>query len=382
MPLQLQCLHLTPWMHGPFLYTGSLTGLNITGRWNINAMARQTGYVLNICSSGYGYTTGVNGYETGVCRFYQSGTGYGQKVLDKIFISPPLASGKLIDDFLYSGLINCASRGASSETGYFSLYGNVLVMGSGGNLKSTIATFEGERTFSSGFRPEKISQNYNDSSYTTQLGDRLVIELGVKSLNTTAGYKVFQTAVSSYDKSMTATPFPVDWNKALPSPSVPNPPDWNEVIKRYLPETPPMGRESSWDDSVLAIEYNGPINVMFPPDEPPQLYTEVYSDKACSDPHYVATTGCFENEIEFGVSSSMSGDALAENRNLSSEGYMIKDGMLSPNPYKDSSFGKGIAGGAGFAGNPWYENVSLLYSYASAAGAGYATTLIRFKRRR
>lgn len=373
----MQCLHLTPWMHGPFLYTGSLTGLNMTGRWNINAMPAQSGFILNICSSGYGYTTGVNRYETGVCRYYQSGTGYGQKVLSRMFISPPLDSGKLLQDILYSGMIPCTSRGSSTETGYFSLHGYMLIMGSGGNVKATLAEFNGTRTFSSGFREEEIPQNYTDVSYTTQLGDRLVVELGAKSLNTNTGWKRFQTAISSFDSdTRTLSPYPLDINN-LP-PYVPPNPSFEDILKRYdIPYTPLWDRNG--DDGSLVITADM-IDDILGVEKPPTLYTEITSDKYGYN-HYVAGTGSYEGD-SYSVNSSVSGDYLAAVRTITTDAYAIQNGMRTP---KDSEFittGKQGVGAVTYVGNPWYENVSELYSYANASPDAGASVTMKFKRKR
>ena len=212
--------------------------------------------------------------------------------------------------------------------------------------------------------------------YLTQLGDRLVIELGAKSLNTTTGWKRFQTSISSFDNAKTLTPYPLDIGFLPPNP--PPDPSYEDIIKRYdIPYTPGWSRNG--DDGSISIIPGGSYDI-FEPDKPEIFYTQLYSIKFEGN-HYVSSTGSYEDGDEFGVSASVSGDNLASITTITTYGYKIQDGMVSPKEYRRSFEGKGDGNGATFAGDPWNENVSKLFASATAGSDAGALVEMTFKRK-
>ena len=167
-------------------YNGSLAGLALTGRWDLNAT--QTGKLLLNPYTGLAHNTGVQNWLTSIKNYSQTGAGQsGQKVLNTVFVSPVISSGTALSS-LFSGQLMAQK---SVTNGEFVNYGYVSVMDGAGNLKSVLATFEGNSFYPASTYTNKSIPAKTLSSYIFGSGERLVVEVGVKSSSPNTGNHKF-----------------------------------------------------------------------------------------------------------------------------------------------------------------------------------------------
>lgn len=172
----------------PSNYAGSLAGLNLGSRWDLNAT--QTGKFLLNPYTGSKHDTGVQTSYTKIINVSQTGANQaGLRALNTVFISPVVASGTTLQN-VFSGQFQASKANTSAD---FVTYGYLSVMDVNGNLKEVVGTFSGSSLYPTNTLTNRTLPQGTPATglYVFASGERLVVEVGAVINNSSSGAHKF-----------------------------------------------------------------------------------------------------------------------------------------------------------------------------------------------